>query len=142
MPAGAIATIMLPPNPFMVQMIRQAIPILPGVADPAVPGAIGEVDHQTDRKPYGQPDLQAFHRQTEHQEDRGRVAAPHSATIQIAGDLNGLTSSGSVTRSISVPIDTTAKANSVPMLTSSPTSPIGSRPAKTAATKPVPMVAI
>jgi hypothetical protein len=69
------------------------------------------------------------------------VAAPAGPTIQIAGALNGRFSPGSINLSTSVPIETTANANSVPMLTSSPTRPIGSSPARTATTIPEPMVA-
>ena len=48
---------------------------------------------------------------------------------------------GSTIRSTKVPAETTAKANSVPMLTSSPTRPMGSNPASTAAAMPETMVA-
>ena len=45
-----------------------------------------------------------------------QAAVLRSATGQTNGTLNGRGRSGSVTRSTSTPIDTSAKAKSVPML--------------------------
>jgi hypothetical protein len=60
--------------------------------------------------------------------------------MQMAGALNGRSRLGWVTRSIKTSIDTTANANSVPMLTNSPTRSIGKSAARTATTKPVVIV--
>src|SRR5580693_4209360 len=68
------------------------------------------------------------------------VTALAGATIQIAGVRTGRFSPGSAMRSTGVPTDTTANANSVPVLTSSPTRPIDRKPARTATTAPEPTV--
>src|SRR4029453_2043552 len=64
-------------------------------------------------------------------------AAPSGATANTAGVLNGRWISGWVIRKTRTPRQTTPNANKVPMLTSSPTRPIGKRPARIATTAPV-----
>ena len=101
--------------------------------------AIEKIDRKPDREPDRQPDP-GIDRQAEHQEERNRCAR-RGRQARSPAPGTAAPSPGSVTRSTSVPSDTTANANSVPMLTSSPTSSIGSSPASTATTTPVPMVA-
>ena len=66
--------------------------------------------------------------------------APAGATTCTAGVVNARGRFGCAMRSARTPAHTIMKANSVPMLTNSPTSPIGSRPARIATTVPVRMV--
>jgi len=104
---------------------------------PAVLCSIGEIDRKPDHQPHRKTEP-GVERQAEHQKDRGDSAQgrdhPYCRRPERA------LQAGLAMRNASVPIETTANANSVPMLTSSPTSPIGRIPASTATTAPEPMV--
>ena len=65
---------------------------------------------------------------------------PRRGTVGTKGVRNGRWRSGRVRRRTITPAHTIAKASSVPMLTSSPSSWIGNRPATIAATEPVRIV--
>ena len=109
----------------------------PPAGTAAVPDAVECIEQKPDHQPHAeaQPGVE---RQPKHQEYRGK-------RTQRSNDIDRRSSkrpcsSGSLMRSTSTPTQTMAKANKVPMLTSSPTSPIGRRPASTVTTTPVMMV--
>jgi hypothetical protein len=99
----------------------------------AVVAAVQEINGEADHEPNDKPQP-GFARQAELK--RTAEAAPSGATANTAGVLNGRAISGRVIRKTRTPRQTTANANKVPMLTSSPTRPIGKRPARIATIAP------